>query len=73
MDTLDSDYSDDGYLTGKACPHAPSKNDILYACNNDECEGVVEGGALEGAEMEVEAPQSGNGEEGEGSSLDGEG
>ena len=49
---------------------------------DDECEGVVEGGALEGAEMEVEegaiegmedAPQSGNGEEGEGSSLDGEG
>ena len=42
---------------------------------DDECEGVVEGGALEGAEMEVEegdlegmeeAPQSGNGEEGEG-------
>ena len=31
---------------------------------------MVEGGALEGA---VEAPQSGNGEEGEGSSLDGEG
>ena len=34
---------------------------------------MVEGGALEGAEMEVEAPQLGNGEEGEGSSLDGEG
>ena len=31
---------------------------------------MVEGGASEGAEMEVEAPQS---EEGEGSSLDGEG
>ena len=47
---------------------------------DDECEGVVEGGALKGAEMEIEEGalegwrkhySSGNGEEGEGSSLDG--
>ena len=63
MDTLDSDYSDDGfvgYLTGKACPHAPPINNILYACNINEMmnvkvwlreehwRGQVEEGALEG-------------------------
>ena len=46
---------------------------IFYMQFDDECEGVVEGGAAEMEVEEEEAPQSGNGEEGEGSSLDGEG